>query len=134
MHELPFPSARLVQLRRFVLPCRSPVYTYAPSASRLEHPPRICDGRQRDRTDRDQGVRGRARGGRRHGRGDERDIVGREEVGDGLVSVTITGDVGAVKAATEARAETALTVGELVSIHVIPPPAPRTRQALQDQR
>ena len=61
-------------------------------------------------------------------------IVGREEVGDGLVSVTITGDVGAVKAATEARAETALTVGELVSIHVIPPPAPRTRQALQDQR
>ena len=34
-------------------------------------------------------------------------IVGREEVGDGLVAVTIGGDVGAVKAATEAGAETA---------------------------
>ena len=39
-------------------------------------------------------------------------IVGREGVGDGLVSVTITGGVGAVKAG----AETALTVGELVSV------------------
>ena len=51
-------------------------------------------------------------------------IVGRQEVGDGLVSVTITGDVGAVKAATEAGAETASTVGELVSVHVIPRPHP----------
>ena len=34
-------------------------------------------------------------------------IVGREEVGDGLVSVVIRGDVGAVKAATEAGVETA---------------------------
>ena len=51
-------------------------------------------------------------------------IVGREEVGDGLVSVTITGDVGAVKAATEAGAETASNVGELVSVHVIPRPHP----------
>jgi len=49
-------------------------------------------------------------------------IVGREEVGDGLVSVTIVGDVGAVKAATEAGAETASNVGELVSVHVIPRP------------
>jgi len=49
-------------------------------------------------------------------------IVGREEVGDGLVSVTITGDVGAVKAATEAGAETATSIGELVSVHVIPRP------------
>ena len=44
-------------------------------------------------------------------------IVGREEVGDGLVSVVIQGDVGAVKAATEAGSETAATVGELVSAH-----------------
>ena len=51
-------------------------------------------------------------------------IVGRQEVGDGLVSVTITGDVGAVKAATEAGAETASNVGELVSVHVIPRPHP----------
>ena len=49
-------------------------------------------------------------------------IVGREEVGDGLVAVVIQGDVGAVKAATEAGAETAATVGELVSVHVIPRP------------
>ena len=49
-------------------------------------------------------------------------IVAREEVGDGLVAITIVGDVGAVKAATEAGAETAGQVGELVSVHVIPRP------------
>ena len=49
-------------------------------------------------------------------------IVGREEVGDGLVAVTIVGDVGAVKAATEAGSEAAGQVGELVSVHVIPRP------------
>ena len=49
-------------------------------------------------------------------------ITQREEVGDGLVSVVISGDVGAVKAATEAGAETATQVGELVSVHVIPRP------------
>ena len=51
-------------------------------------------------------------------------IVGREKVGDGLVSVTIVGDVGAVKAATKAGAETATSVGELISVHVIPRPHP----------
>ncbi|MDX6547229.1 MAG: hypothetical protein QOG33_779 [Gaiellales bacterium] len=51
-------------------------------------------------------------------------IVAREEVGDGLVSVVIQGDVGAVKAATEAGAETASTVGEIISVHVIPRPHP----------
>lgn len=49
-------------------------------------------------------------------------IVGREQVGAGLVAVTIVGDVGAVKAATEAGAETAGATGELVSVHVIPRP------------
>jgi ethanolamine utilization protein EutM len=49
-------------------------------------------------------------------------IVGRDQVGDGLVSVTIIGDVGAVKAAAEAGAETATSIGELVSVHVIPRP------------
>src|SRR5258706_14610796 len=49
-------------------------------------------------------------------------IVGRQEVGDGLVAVIINGDVGAVKAATEAGAETAVRGGELVSPHVIPRP------------
>lgn len=49
-------------------------------------------------------------------------ITQREEVGDGLVAVVISGDVGAVKAATEAGAETAAQVGELISVHVIPRP------------
>ena len=45
-------------------------------------------------------------------------------MGDGLVAVTIVGDVGAVKAATEAGAETAGSVGQLISVHVIPRPHP----------
>ncbi len=49
-------------------------------------------------------------------------IVSREQVGAGLVAVTISGDVGAVKAATEAGSEAASQVGELVSVHVIPRP------------
>jgi len=49
-------------------------------------------------------------------------ILKREEVGDGLVAVLITGDVGAVKAATESGAETAGQVGEVISVHVIPRP------------
>ena len=49
-------------------------------------------------------------------------IVSREEVGAGLVTVVIQGDVGAVKAATEAGAETAGQIGELISVHVIPRP------------
>ena len=57
-------------------------------------------------------------------------IVAREEVGDGLVSVVIQGDVGAVKAATEAGAETASSVGDLVSVHVIPRPHANLEDAL----
>ena len=49
-------------------------------------------------------------------------IVSRQEVGDGLVAVVVRGDVGAVKASTEAGSEAAATVGELVSVHVIPRP------------
>ncbi|MFM7599265.1 MAG: BMC domain-containing protein [Actinomycetota bacterium] len=49
-------------------------------------------------------------------------IVSREQVGDGLVAVTIQGDVGAVKAATDAGSEAASQVGELISVHVIPRP------------
>ncbi len=58
-------------------------------------------------------------------------IVSRDEVGAGLVAVTVVGDVGAVKAATEAGAETAGSVGQLVSVHVIPRPHAGARQALQ---
>lgn len=49
-------------------------------------------------------------------------LIGRQEVGDGLVAVLINGDVGAVKAATEAGSEVAASVGVLVSVHVIPRP------------
>ena len=50
------------------------------------------------------------------------DLVGIEKVGGGLVTVMVRGDVGAVKAATEAGAEAARAVGELISVHVIPRP------------
>lgn len=50
------------------------------------------------------------------------EIISRNEVGGGLVSIIITGDVGAVKAATEAGAEAANQIGEVVSVHVIPRP------------
>ena len=49
-------------------------------------------------------------------------LVGKEQIGSGLVTVMVRGDVGAVKAATEAGAEAARRVGELVSVHVIPRP------------
>lgn len=49
-------------------------------------------------------------------------ITGKREVGAGLVTVEVEGDVGAVKAATEAGAEAANQVGEVVSVHVIPRP------------
>ncbi len=49
-------------------------------------------------------------------------LVGRELVGAGIVTVMVRGDVGAVKAATEAGAEAAQRVGTLLSVHVIPRP------------
>ena len=49
-------------------------------------------------------------------------LGGRELVGGGLVAVLVRGDVGAVKAATEAGAAAATRVGELISVHVIPRP------------
>jgi len=45
------------------------------------------------------------------------------EIGGGLVSVVIRGDVGAVKAAVDAGVEAAQKVGEVVSAHVIPRPS-----------
>lgn len=49
-------------------------------------------------------------------------LVGKEHVGGGLVTVLVRGDVGAVKAATDAGAAAAERVGELISVHVIPRP------------
>ena len=49
-------------------------------------------------------------------------LVSKEEIGGGLVTVMVRGDVGAVQAAVEAGAEAAKGVGELISVHVIPRP------------
>jgi ethanolamine utilization protein EutM len=49
-------------------------------------------------------------------------LIGKVHVGGGLVTVMVRGDVGAVKAATEAGGAAADRVGELVSVHVIPRP------------
>ena len=49
-------------------------------------------------------------------------LVGTEKIGSGLVTVMVRGDVGAVKAATEAGATTAARLGELIAVHVIPRP------------
>lgn len=49
-------------------------------------------------------------------------LIGKESIGAGLVTVLVSGDVGAVKAATDAGAAAADRVGELVSVHVIPRP------------
>ena len=49
-------------------------------------------------------------------------LVGKEKVGGGYVTVMVRGDVGAVKAATDAGAAAARRVGELISVHVIPRP------------
>ena len=50
------------------------------------------------------------------------ELLGKEIIGGGYVTVMVRGDVGAVKAATDAGAAAAQRVGELVSVHVIPRP------------
>ena len=49
-------------------------------------------------------------------------LVGYEKIGSGLVTVMVRGDVGAVKAATEAGQSAASRLGELIAVHVIPRP------------
>ena len=49
-------------------------------------------------------------------------LVGKVHVGGGIVTVLVRGDVGAVKAATDAGAAAAQRVGELLSVHVIARP------------
>ena len=48
--------------------------------------------------------------------------LGWDKVGSGLVSAFVTGDVAAVKAATDAGANAAGRIGEVVSVQVIPRP------------
>jgi ethanolamine utilization protein EutM len=57
-------------------------------------------------------------------------LTGKEFVGAGLVCITVRGDVGAVKAATDAGAAAARRVGELVAVHVIPRPHEEVEKAL----
>ena len=49
-------------------------------------------------------------------------FIGWDKVGSGLVTAFVTGDVAAVKAATDAGANAASRVGEVVSVQVIPRP------------
>jgi len=51
-----------------------------------------------------------------------KELVKTVQIGGGLITVLVSGDVGSVKAAVEAGAEAANKVGELVGSHVIPRP------------
>ncbi len=57
-------------------------------------------------------------------------LIGREYIEQGLVTVFVRGDVGAVKAAVDAGAGAARRVGELVSVHIIPSPDREVEQIL----
>ena len=57
-------------------------------------------------------------------------LQGKEIIGAGFVTVTVRGDVGAVKAATDAGAAAARRVGELIAVHVIPNPHDDTEKGL----
>ncbi|MBL8149479.1 MAG: BMC domain-containing protein [Blastocatellia bacterium] len=59
-------------------------------------------------------------------------LIGKEYIGAGYVTVFVRGDVGAVKAATDAGAAAARRVGELISVHVIPRPHSEVERVLAD--
>ena len=61
-------------------------------------------------------------------------LVGKEYIGAGYVTVMVRGDVGAVKAATDAGAAAARRVGVLVSVHVIPRPHTEVEKILPKGR
>ena len=50
-------------------------------------------------------------------------IAKRIQIGGGLVTTVVRGDVGSVRAAVEAGANAAQNVGELIASHIIPRPA-----------
>jgi ethanolamine utilization protein EutM len=58
-------------------------------------------------------------------------LVGREYLLNGYVAVLIRGDVGSVKAATEAGSTAARRIGQLIAVHVIPRPYDETEKLLQ---
>ncbi len=49
-------------------------------------------------------------------------LIGKQQIGSGLVTVMVRGDVGAVKASVDAGAAAAKRVGDLYGVHVIPSP------------
>jgi ethanolamine utilization protein EutM len=55
-------------------------------------------------------------------------LIGKEQIGSGLVTVMVRGDVGAVKAAVDAGAAAAKRVGDLYGVHVIPSPMMMLRE------
>lgn len=57
-------------------------------------------------------------------------LIGKEYIGAGYVTIFVRGDVGAVKAATDAGAAAARRVGELISVHVIPRPHSEVERVL----
>lgn len=61
-------------------------------------------------------------------------LIGKEMIGSGLVTVMVRGDVGAVKAATDAGSEAARRVGQLISAHVIARPHDETNAILPDAK
>jgi microcompartment protein CcmL/EutN len=61
-------------------------------------------------------------------------LVGYEKIGSGLVTVMVRGDVGAVKAATDAGAVAAEKVGTVVSVHVIPRPHMEVEKVLPEHK
>ena len=60
-------------------------------------------------------------------------LLGKEMIGGGFVTIMVRGDVGAVKAATDAGAAAAKRVGDLVSVHVIPRPHGDLNAVLPDR-
>src|ERR1051326_46317 len=60
-------------------------------------------------------------------------VVGKEYLLNGYVAVLVRGDVGSVKAATEAGAVAARRVGELISVHIIPRPFDETEKLLRSE-
>ncbi len=57
-------------------------------------------------------------------------LIGKEYIGAGYVTIFVRGDVGAVKAATDAGSAAARRVGELISVHVIPRPHQEVEKCL----
>ena len=61
-------------------------------------------------------------------------LIGKEQIGSGLVTVMVRGDVGAVKASVEAGAAAAKRVGDLYGVHVIPRPHEDVEMILPQQK